>query len=137
MSADQNLQTVKDLYAAFDQGDIDSILGALSDDVVWGYDTSVDNDIPWFGKLEGPKQVAEGFFAKIAENLDLSLFSRKRYVASGDQVAVAYRAEGKFKKNGKGYVDEGMHLWTFDAHGKVVEYVGYADTAAVLKAWTA
>ena len=47
-----------------------------------------------------------------------------------------FDAEGKFKKNGNSYIDEGMHLWTFNADGKVIEYVGYADTAAVLKAWT-
>ncbi len=49
---------------------------------------------------------------------------------------MAYRAEGTFKKNGNSSIDEGMHLWTFGADGKNVEYVGYDDTAAVLKAWT-
>ncbi len=28
-----------------------------------------------------------------------------------------------------------MHLWMFDGHGKLSAFVGYADTAAVLKAW--
>ena len=135
MSADENLRRVNDLYAAFDRGDVDSILASLSDDVRWGYHSSVDNDIPWFGPLKGPSEVGERFFGALAEAVDLTVFERKSAVASGDQVAVAYRAEGTFKKHGNSYIDEGMHLWTFNADGKVIEYVGYADTAAVLKAW--
>ena len=136
MSADENLRRVNDLYAAFDRGDIDTILSSLSDDVRWGAYTTVDNDIPWLGALNGPSEVGERFFGSIAETLDIKLFERKSTVASGDQVAVAYRVEATFKKNGNGYIDEGMHLWTFGADGKIVEFVGYADTAAVLKAWT-
>ena len=60
MSADENLRRVNDLYAAFDRGDVDSILASLSDDVRWGYHSSVDNDIPWFGPLKGPSEVASG-----------------------------------------------------------------------------
>ena len=135
MGAEENLRRIKDLYAAFDRGDIDTVLAGLADNVAWGYHTSVEADIPWFGARTGPKQVAEGFFAKIAEFLDLQKFDRKTYVASGDHVAVAYRAEGTFKNSGHSYIDEGMHLWKFDANGKVAEYVGYADTAAVLKEW--
>ena len=136
MSADENLRKAKDMYAAFDRGEIEPIISGLADNVKWGYNTTVESDIPWFGTKSGPAEVAEGFFQAIADNLDLTLFERKSFVASGNQVAVAYRAEGTFKKNGNGYIDEGMHLWTFDADGKVTEYVGYADTAAVLKAWT-
>ena len=60
MSADENLRRVNDLYAAFDRGDVDSILASLSDDVRWGYHSSVDNDIPWFGPLKGPRKWASG-----------------------------------------------------------------------------
>ena len=48
----------------------------------------------------------------------------------------SYRTEATIKKNGNSYVEEGTQLWTFDADGKVLEFVGYSDTAAVLKAWT-
>lgn len=112
MSADENLRRVNDLYAAFDRGDVDSILASLSDDVRWGYHSSVDNDIPWFGPLKGPSEVGERFFGALAKAVDLTVFERKSAVASGDQVAVAYRAEGTFKKHGNSYIDEGMHLWT-------------------------
>lgn len=89
-----------------------TIIGGLADDVSWGYHSTVENDIPWFGALNSPSEVAEGFFGAITANLDLTLFERKSQVASGDQVAVSYRAEGVIKKNGNGYIDEGMHLWS-------------------------
>lgn len=136
MSAEENLRRVNDIYAAFDRGDIDTILASLSDDVRWGAYTTVDNDVPWVGAHKGPTEVGEGFFGSIAENVDITLFDRKTTVASGDHVAVAYRIEGTLKKNGNSFIDEGMQLWTLGADGKIVEYVAYADTAAVLKAWT-
>ena len=95
MSADENLRRVNDLYAAFDRGDVDSILALLSDDVRWGYYSSIDNDIPWFGALNGPSEVGERFFGAFAEALDLTVFERKSSVASRDQVAVAYRRNGQ------------------------------------------
>ena len=136
MSADENLRKAKDMYAAFDRAEIGAIISGLANNVKWGTNTTVESDIPWFGTKNGPAEVAEGFFQAIVDTLDIKLFERKSFVASGDQVAVAYRVDGTFKKNGNDYIDEGMHLWTFDADGKVAEYVAYADTAAVLKAWT-
>ena len=136
MSADENLRKAKDLYAAFDRGEIDTIINALPDNTAWSYNSSAENDIPWFGTHNGPSKVAEEFFGAIAEAVDIQSFERKSFVASGDQVAVSYRTEATIKKNGNSYIDEGMQLWTFDADGKVLKFVGYSDTAAVLKAWT-
>ncbi len=135
MGADENLRRAKDVYPAFDRGDIDSIIDALAENVKWGVHTSVENDIPWFGSFNGPSEVAERFFGAVAETTDIQVFERKSYVASGNQVAVAYHLEVKFKKNGNSYIDDGMNLWTFSDDGKVLEWAGYADTAAVLKAW--
>ncbi len=43
MRRQANVQTVKDLYAAFDRGDIEAILDPLVEEVNWGYD-NVAND---------------------------------------------------------------------------------------------
>ncbi len=42
MDADENLRRAKDIYAAFDGGDIDSIIDALAENVKWGVHTSVE-----------------------------------------------------------------------------------------------
>ena len=67
MGADENLRKAKDLYAAFDRGEIDTIISALPDNTAWSYNSSVENDIPWFGTHNGPSKVGEEFFGAIAE----------------------------------------------------------------------
>ena len=67
MSEQENVQTVKDLYAAFERGDIQAILGALAEDVDWGYDTVASEDIPWYGTNKGPAAVRDNFFGMLAK----------------------------------------------------------------------
>jgi len=38
MSADTNIKTIQTLYEAFGRGDVDAILGDLTDDVDWAAD---------------------------------------------------------------------------------------------------
>ena len=98
MGADENLRKAKDLYAAFDRGEIDTIISALPDNAAWSYNSSVENDIPWFGTHNGPSKVREEFFGAIAEAVDIQSFERKSFVASGDQVAVFVSHRGDDKK---------------------------------------
>ena len=47
MGAEDNIQAVKQLYADLMRGDLDGILGALAEDVDWGFETVV-TEVPWF-----------------------------------------------------------------------------------------
>ena len=130
MSTQENIQTVKDIYAAFDRGDIDVIINSLADDVDWGHESAVSNDVPWYGIYKGPAAVRARFFGSIAAEVTIDLFERKDFVASGNHVCVTYRTGGTFKKHGKLLDFNGMHFWTFNDSGKVSFYRGYDDTAS-------
>ncbi len=135
MSEQENVQTVQDLYAAFDRGDIQAILDPLVEDVDWGFDNVANDEVPWYGISKGPEAVRDDFFSPIAEEVDIQVFDRKEFIASGNHVAVTYNGEYTLKKNGKKVIHQGMHFWTFDDNGKIVRYRGFEDTAALLAAW--
>ncbi len=133
MGAQENVQATKNLYAAFDRGDIDAIIDSLSDDVDWGW-PSVATEVPWFGVVRGHPAVRK-FFDVIAAEADIHRFEQKDFIGSDNMVAVTWQGELTVKKTGKRFTDEGMHLWVFDSQGKISTYRGYSDSAAAQAAW--
>ena len=129
-----NEQTVKDLYAAFQRGDVAAILGYVTDDVDWRNDEVESRECPWNGNFSG-KTALPGFFKTLADELDFKLFTPKRVVAAGDAVAVHLRIESVVRRTGRPLKNDVVHLWTFDGSGRVASYRHFNDTAAEIAAW--
>lgn len=129
----QNVSTVKDIYAAYGRADVASILNHLSDDVDWGTESSATG-IPWYALRKG-KESVRGFFTGLVEHVDVSDFNPREYMASEAQVAVYLTFNIRVKKNGKHVAMNSIHHWTFDDRGRVLRYRAFEDTAAVEAAW--
>ena len=56
-----NLDSVRQVYQAFAEGDIPSVLGFLSPDIAW---TEAEG-FPYAGTYHGPKAVLEGVFMRL------------------------------------------------------------------------
>jgi ketosteroid isomerase-like protein len=69
----QNVDLVKQAYAAFGRGDLPGLLALLGDDIVWT--TPGPADVPTAGERRGKAAVAE-FFQAIAGIGDTSASSR-------------------------------------------------------------
>jgi hypothetical protein len=134
MGSQENLQAVKDIYTAFDRGEIDAIIDVLADDVEWGC-TTVATEVPWLGVVTGRGNVREQFFDPIPEHAEMHLFERDEFAASDNHVAVTWRGEFTVKRTGDKVSARGMHFWTFGPDGKVTRYQHFTDTAAELAAW--
>jgi len=127
----QNLETVKQIYAAFGRGDIPAILDTLADNVAW--EAWADNSaakagVPWLLPRHG-KTGAAGFFGLVGSTLVVKDFRVLSLMDGGDQVAAEFEIECDVPSTGGHYRDEEMHLWTFDATGKVIRLRHYTDTA--------
>ena len=127
-------ETVQSIYAAFGRGDVNAILGKVSDHVDWDNSRVASRVCPWNGNFSG-KANLPGFFTAVADHLDMPVFNPHTFVASGSHVAVVLRIEGRIKKTGKPIVNDVIHLWTFGADGKVTAYRHFNDTAMELAAW--
>ena len=129
-----NEQTVKDVYAAFQRGDVASILGRVADDVDWRNDGVESRECPWNGNFSG-KASLPGFFKAVGDHLEIRVFDVKAIAASGSHVAVQLRIESTLKKNGRSLKNDAAHFWTFNDRGQIARYRHFNDTAAELAAW--
>lgn len=127
----RNLDTVQQIYESFGRGDIPAILDALADDVAW--ESWADNSaakagVPWLQPRQGKAGAAE-FFSLLGPVLAVRHFRVLSLMDGGDTVAAEFEIECDVVTSGGHYRDEEIHLWTFDAAGKVSRLRHYADTA--------
>jgi uncharacterized protein len=123
------VETVQQIYQAFGRGDIPAILATLAEDVAW--ESWADNSaqkagVPWLAPRTG-KAGALAFFELAAKFQvhDLQLLS---IMGNDRQVAAEFVFEAT-PPGGYRYRDEELHLWTFNADGKVGRFRHYVDTA--------
>jgi ketosteroid isomerase-like protein len=80
---------------------------------------------------------AVGSFFEVVGQMEVVDFAVHNLLEGGDEVAATFTFEAKLPNHGGGhYRDEEIHLWTFDAEGKVVRLRHYIDTAKHLAALT-
>jgi len=126
----ENLETVRSIYAAFGRGDVAAILDCLADDVAW--ESWHDNfaqraGVPWLKAGRGRRHVAE--FFKIVGAFKISKFTVVSLMAGGNQVAAEVENTAEVPATGGNFHEEEVHLWTFNDQGQVVRFRHYLDTA--------
>lgn len=122
--------TVQELYAAFGRGDVPAILAKLADDVVW---ESEGPAIVSFSGIRHGITATRGFFEALGADHSNPQLTIAEYVASGDTVMTIGRYTATMKATGKKFDSPVAHYWKF-RDGKVVRYVGLANTAAAVDA---
>lgn len=130
------LKTVEGIYEAFSRGDVPAILEVLAEDVAW--EAWADNSaakaaVPWLVERHGRKGAAE-FFALAGSQLKILHFRVLSIMTGANQAAVEFVIEAEVAATGKRYRDEEIHLWTFNAEGKVTRLRHYTDTAKHIRA---
>ena len=129
MGEQENLDLIKEVYAAFGRGDLPAILGALTDDVEWHHPRPAE--IPGGGSRRGHDEVT-GFFVAIGQNIDVEQFSPERFHADGDTVIVFGRERMRVKASGRSYDAEWTHEFTIRG-GKIASFREYTDTATIIE----
>ena len=128
MGEEANVQLIREAYAAFQRGDIQSILRSLSGDVEW-VAAPVE---PVAGTYRGPNEVAK-FFERVKETAEYTHFEPREYIAKGDRVVVLGRYVGKARATGRTYDCEWTMVFTV-TDGKVSRFQEYTDTATIAAA---
>jgi ketosteroid isomerase-like protein len=133
MNEQQNVALIQKLYAAFERGDVPTILDNLADDVEWTLQAPAI--IPYAGTRTGPSQVL-GFFQALADTQSDIKLTTETFVAQGDQVATLGRYRATVKATGKKFDSPVGHFFTI-RNGKVARFVDLGDTAAMADAYRA
>jgi ketosteroid isomerase-like protein len=114
------------MYEAFGRADIPSILAALAEDVDWEYGEA-STDVPWLQPRRGRTAVA-GFFEALGA-LDFHSFQPRVLLESGPIVVALIDLDATVRATGRKVVElDEVHIWHFDAAGRVARFRHRADT---------
>jgi ketosteroid isomerase-like protein len=132
--SEQNVETIRALYAAFAKGDITAVLGALAPDAEW---READNFIYADGNpYVGSSAILQGVFMRLATEWDGFAAKPEQFLDAGDSVIATGRYTAVHKATGKSIDAQFTHFWTLE-NGKVTRFQQYADTLQVARAATA
>ena len=129
MSTQENVQIVKDFFAAMGRGNKQGLLALSAEDIEW---IIPGEDWPLAGTHRGHAGLAD-VLQKASEGVETSFPEPPEFVAQGDRVLVVGVATGKIKATNKPFKDN----WVFDItvrDGKVTNIQEYIDTQALARA---
>ncbi len=121
---DERIRLVQEVYAAFSRGDIDSILGKLSEDVVWS-----EPENP-FNPAGGTRRGHKGFLEWIRighEAEEIELLEPRRFLVDQSGVAVAGHMRCRVRATGRMYESDFVHLLTMRG-GRISAFQEFFDT---------
>lgn len=120
--SEQDVETIRGGYDAFNRGDVGGVLAILDEDVEWiepGGGKSPS------GTFKGPQEVGDKVFAAVPENFDEFVCTPESFDDQGDAVVVSGRFTGKNKSGGE--IDSRFtHTWKMK-DGKVASLKNEVD----------
>jgi ketosteroid isomerase-like protein len=119
MTSHPSAQLIRDAYHAVEQGDLQPLLGMLSEDITW-IDSTLGPLAGTYAKGEVPQ-----FFAKMTDVYDGTLrIEITGIVADGDHGVVFTRESGT--AHGEPLSWTGVHVWSF-GQGRATRFVNYGS----------
>ncbi len=131
MAEQDNSTVVQGLYDSFKAGDIDAMLGGMSDTVEWQLPEIAG--VPFSGKRQGHDSIRE-FFAIVADMQDVNEMELDTVVAQGDTVVVLGHYVWRVRATGRNFTSDFAHAFHM-ADGKVSRFQEFLDTAAAVAAY--
>jgi ketosteroid isomerase-like protein len=128
MSTAQNVQTVKNFFAAIGGGNGEALLELLTEDIEW---IIPGRDWPLAGTHRGHSGVVD-LLETASRSLETSTEPRE-FIAEGDRVLVVGVATGRVRPTNKTFEDDWIFAITV-RDGKLTAIREYVDTQALARA---
>jgi ketosteroid isomerase-like protein len=129
MSVQENVQTVKDFFAAMGRGDRQGLLALSAEDIEW---IIPGEDWPLAGTHRGRAGLAD-LLHKASGEMEISSPEPPEFVAQGDRVLVVGFATGKVKATNRTFEDYFVFAITV-RNGRLTNIREYVDTQALARA---
>jgi len=126
-----DLAVVQGMYDAFAMGDVESVVAAMAEDIVW----NEAENFPYAdgNPYMGSQAIVEGVFGRIVAEWDYWELDLQDKLQRGNRVAFFGRYNAKHKDSGKTISAQFVHVWEV-VDGKAASFQQYVDTAQVLAA---
>ena len=126
----QDVETVRRAYEAFNRGDMPGTLAAFDPQIEWH---EPGGGRAPHGTFRGAQRVADEVFATVPQNFDEFRAEAEQLIDAGEWVVVTGRFRGR-AKNGQGLDAPFAHVWTM-RNGKAARFEHYVDQPSWTKAW--
>jgi ketosteroid isomerase-like protein len=135
MNEKENVQVVRQMFAAFDQRDLPGALNTLADDVYWQSPVTrgESKEISWFKPRHNREEVTL-FFKDLFEKVQPERMETLGFVAQGDRVIVEGKNRGTVRSTGRAYEHDWVMAITLK-EGKIKRVLHYYDTADIIAAF--
>ena len=127
----ENVAVVRRLYEAFAAGDVPTVLGLMSPDIVWneGENFPYADNNPYCG----PEAVLTGVFGRLGTEWNGFAAEPEEFLDAGDTVVVLGRYSGACVATGKPMNPQMVHVLRI-SDGRITGFQQYVDTLAVARA---
>ena len=129
MSIEENIQIVKDFFAAIGSGDKQGLLALVAEDIEW---IIPGEDWPLAGTHRRHAGLAK-VLQKASDEMEMTYPKPPEFVAQGDRVLVVGAAMGKIKATNRTFKDDWVFAITV-RNGKLTNIREYIDTQALARA---
>ena len=129
MSTQENVQIVKDFFAAMGSYNEQDLLELAAEDIEW---IIPGEDWPLAGTYRGHAELA-AVLQKANETVETSYPEPPEFIAQGDRVVVVGFATGRIKATNKTFEDHWVFAITV-RNGKLTNIREYIDTQALARA---
>ena len=129
MSTQENVQIVKDFFAAIGRSDRQAVQASSAEDIEW---IIPGEDWPLAGTHRGHAGL-ENLLQKANETVETSYPEPPEFIAQGDRVLVVGFATGRIKATNKTFEDHWVFAITV-RNGKLTNVREYIDTQALARA---
>jgi hypothetical protein len=121
----ENVELIRDMYAALNAHDVQGVLSRMAPDIVW----NEAENFPYsdHNTYVGPAAVARGVFARGFTEWNGFDVAIEEILDAGDTVIGLGRYCGEYKATGKSMRTQTAHIWRVK-DGKAVQFQQYADT---------
>jgi ketosteroid isomerase-like protein len=134
---ESNVQVLRVGYQMWNEskaGSVDYWMNLVADDVRW---RTLGADVagPEFAAGCGSKQEVERYFQKVGEQWEMLSYVAEEFIAQGDRVVMLGRCHWKHRQTNRVVESPKADVHRF-RNGKIVDFMEFYDTAAVVAAAT-
>src|SRR5947207_4654946 len=127
MKETRNIETVRNVYSAFNRRDLSGVLSQMDEGIVFIVPGSPE--VPLAGIRRGLQEVRR-FFEDLERRVEFSVFEPREYIAQGNRVVALVHYEGRNRATGRVFSADSATLWTI-GNGKAIRFQEYTDTEAL------
>ena len=127
MSEQENAQLVQLAYRNFQSGDVQSVLGSLSEDTEWVVPQI--EGVPIGGTYRGVEEVGQ-FFSGLGNAQEPRQFEPREFVSEGETVVALGHYAWHVNSSGREWESDFAHVFIV-REGKIARFQEFTDTVAI------